>query len=402
MLHRLILPRVARRLASHALPVHFEFWNGTRLALCGTPRITVKVHSPKALASLARPTLGRLAENYIAQHIDLDGNTREIIRLGESLCGSAGGIVQNGNRSFNWRRHTRAADRRAISHHYDVSNDFYALWLDPRRVYSCAYFRQPNDTLEQAQEQKLEHICRKLRLQPGDRFLDIGCGWGGLMLWAAEHYDVRAEGITLSSNQYEYVTQQIRSRGLASRCNVRLLDYRDLPENEPFDKIASIGMFEHVGKQNFPAYFGKIHRLLKPGGLVLNHGITSASLDGSDLGSGIGEFIDRYVFPGGELAHLSQVTEGMSRQSLEVMDAECLRPHYAKTLWHWVERLEAARETATGLVGEDRYRIWQIYMGGSAHAFERGWISIFQILAARPCEDGTVPYPLTREHVYQH
>lgn len=400
MLHRLIRQHVTQRLVQQNLPVHFEFWNGERLELSSTPSMTVKIRSPKALTSLARPTLGRLAENYIAQHIDLTGNIREIIQLGESLCSVSGAVVQNGRPSFRWWRHTRVTDRRSISYHYDVSNDFYELWLDPRRVYSCAYFRRPDDSLAQAQEQKLTHICRKLNLQQGERFLDIGCGWGGLMLWAAQHYGVMAEGITLSRNQYEYVAGQIRARGLEGKCSVRLMDYRDLPENDPFDKIASVGMFEHVGKKNFPAYFGKIYRLLKPGGLVLNHGITSASLDGSDLGSGIGEFIDRYVFPDGELSHISHVAEAMSRQALEVLDSECLRPHYAKTLWHWVHRLEAAREEATRIVGEDRYRIWQIYMGGSAHAFERGWISIFQVLAAKPQQDGTIGYPLTREHVY--
>jgi len=222
-----------------------------------------------------------------------------------------------------------------------------------------------------------------------------------MILWAVEHYGVRAEGITLSRNQYEYIQSEIQTRGLEGRCRVRLLDYRDLPETALFDKIASVGMFEHVGRKNLSVYFGKIYRLLKPGGLVLNHGITSASLDGSELGSGVGEFIERYVFPGGELSHVSQVAEALSRQTLECLDMECLRPHYARTLWYWVDRLETMQDEARRLVGEDRFRIWQIYMGGSAYAFERGWLSIFQILAAKPLNDGTVPYPLTREHVYR-
>lgn len=392
--------RIEQRLLGENWPVHFEFWNGKSYRLSDSPRVKVNIRSPKALRSMARPTLGGLAEHYIEQRIDLLGSTKEIIRLGESLCSTPGAVVQSGRRRLGWWRHTRASDRRAISHHYDVSNDFYGLWLDRNRVYSCAYFRHPDDSLELAQEQKLDHICRKLNLQRGEAFLDIGCGWGGLMLWAAEHYGVRADGITLSKNQYEYVQGQLEARGLTQTCRVRLLDYRDLPESEPFDKISSVGMFEHVGQKNFPAYFGKIHRLLKPGGLVLNHGITSASLDGSELGSGIGEFIERYVFPGGELAHVSQVTAAMSRENLECLDAECLRPHYAKTLWHWVERLEARQQEARRMVGEDRFRIWQIYMGGSAHAFERGWLSLFQILAAKPLDDGALAYPLTREHVY--
>jgi cyclopropane-fatty-acyl-phospholipid synthase len=401
MLQNLMLKQVEQRLSQETWPVHFEFWNGKVLQLSGSPQVVISIRSPKALGSLARPTLGRLARAYIEQHIDLAGSTKEIIGLGESLCNAGGPIVQGGRRRLGWWRHTRASDRRAISHHYDVSNDFYALWLDRRRVYSCAYFRNPEDSLDRAQEQKLDHICRKLNLQANERFLDIGCGWGGLMLWAAEHYGVQADGITLSKSQHEYVQSQIDARGLKQRCSVRLLDYRDLPETEPFDKISSVGMFEHVGQKNFPAYFGKIFRLLKPGGVVLNHGITSASLDGSELGSGIGEFIERYVFPEGELAHLSQVTAAMSRQNLECLDVECLRPHYAKTLWHWVDRLETMQQEARRNDGEDRSRIWKIYMGGSAHAFERGWLSIFQILAAKPLADGALAYPLTREHVYK-
>lgn len=401
MLQSLALNRFEQRLLLRNWPVNFEFWNGKRLELSASPRVVIKVRSPKALASFVKPTLGKLALNYIEQHIDLVGDIREIIKLGESLCNTSGDIVKKGGSRFGWWRHTRSADRRSINYHYDVSNDFYGLWLDPHRVYSCAYYRRPDDSLDLAQEQKLEHICRKLDLKENERFLDVGCGWGGLMLWAVERYGVQAEGITLSQSQYEYVQSQIQARGLKNRCRVRLMDYRDLPETETFDKIASVGMFEHVGRKNFPAYFGKLHRLLKPGGLVLNHGITSASLDGSELGSGVGEFVERYVFPGGELAHVSQVTGAMSRQNLECLDVECLRPHYAKTLWHWVDRLETMQEEARRMVGEERFRIWQIYMGGSAHAFERGWLSIFQVLAAKPLNDGTVVYPLTREHVYR-
>lgn len=400
MLQSQVLRLVEQRVRRECLPVNFEFWNGTALKLSDSPSVTVNVRSPKGLSSLIRPTLGKFARNYVEQHIDLNGGAREIIRLGESMCQASSRIASKSWFSLNWRRHNRSADRRAISYHYDVSNEFYGLWLDRNRVYSCAYFRSPDDSLDLAQEQKLEHICRKLGLKENERFLDIGCGWGGLMLWAAERYGVMADGITLSRSQYEYVREQIQARGLGSRCRVRLMDYRDLPETEPFDKIASIGMFEHVGKKNFPAYFGKIHRLLKPGGLVLNHGITSVRLDGGELGSDLGDFIDRYVFPGGELVHVSAVTEAMSKQNLECWDVECLRPHYAKTLWHWVDRLEAGQDEAKRMVGEDRFRIWRIYMAGSAYAFERGWLSLFQVLAAKPLESGAVPYPLTREHVY--
>lgn len=401
MLQSQILRLVKHRLSRQRLPIHFEFWNGEAVRLSDAPVVTVSVRSPKGLSSLLRPTLGKFAENYVQQHIDLSGGAREIIRLGESLCDASGRIAQKNALMLNWLRHTRPADRRAISYHYDVSNEFYGLWLDQRKVYSCAYFKTPDDSLDLAQEQKLEHICRKLDLKDGERFLDIGCGWGGLMLWAAERYGVQAEGITLSHNQHDYVARQIRDRGLEGRCRVRMLDYRDMPEDEPFDKIASVGMFEHVGRKNLPTYFGKIHRLLKPGGLALNHGITLAAMGCGELGSDIGGFVEQYVFPGGELVHVSAVIEAMSRQQLECWDVECLRPHYARTLWHWVERLEERQGEARRIVGEDRFRIWWIYMAGSAHAFERGWLSIYQVLAAKPLKNGEVRLPLTRGHVYQ-
>jgi cyclopropane-fatty-acyl-phospholipid synthase len=219
-------------------------------------------------------------------------------------------------------------------------------------------------------------------------------------MWAVEHYRVRATGITLSEHQYETASKLIRERGLEGLCEVRLLDYRDMPEGEPYDKIASVGMFEHVGRKNLSVYFRKLHDLLKPGGLVMNHGITLNSLGQDELGSDIGEFIDEYVFPGGELTHVSNVLREMSAQGLESWDVESLRPHYARTLWHWVERLEKNRDAALAQVGEKIYRIWRIYMAGSAHAFDRGWMSIYQILAGKPREDGKLSVPATREYIY--
>jgi len=401
MLHSQMVKMVESRLRRHSVPVSIELWNGESLQVSGNPAVTVRVNRPSALFNLANPSLGKLARSYVERAIDLAGTTRDIISLGESLCNDTICVDKKGSRVLSWWRHSKPADRKNISHHYDVSNDFYGLWLDQRRVYSCAYFRTATDTLEVAQEQKLEHICRKLDLQPGERMLDIGCGWGGLVLWAAERYGVHATGITLSQNQYEYVTREIKARGLQDRVQVHLMDYRDVPEEEGFDKIASVGMFEHVGRANLGKYFAKINRLLKPGGLVMNHGITSVGLETDGLGSGISEFIEQYVFPGGELVHVSEVMSAMSRQGLECWDAECLRPHYARTLWHWVDRLEANEAEAKRLVGEEKYRIWQIYMAGSAHAFERGWMSLFQVLGGKPHADGSLPYPMTREHLYR-
>lgn len=406
MLRNQALKMVAGRLQRQQLPIAIELWNGESLhpgmpdlAMDEAP-VTLKINKPQALLDLANPSLGKLARGYVERKLDFNGKLRDVIRMGEHLCSSEV-VVDKKPRRLAWWKHSRPNDRKNISHHYDVSNDFYALWLDQRRVYSCAYFKDSNDSLEQAQIQKLDHICRKLNLQPGERLLDIGCGWGGLILWAAEHYGVHATGITLSQNQFDYVQSQVQARGLQDQVSVHLMDYRDVEEDQPFDKIASVGMFEHVGRGNLPKYFAKIYRLLKPGGLVMNHGITSSGLNTEGLGSGISDFIEEYVFPGGELVHVSQVISTLSSHGLECWDAECLRPHYARTLWYWVDRLEASKEQAIKIVGEEKYRVWQIYMAGSAHAFERGWMSIFQVLAGKPLENGSMPYPLTREHVYQ-
>ena len=382
-------------------PYSLTFWNGRSISSGENPWLDLTVRSPQALMSLAKSSLGQLAKAYVEGDLDFGGDIRQTIKACEELVAGDWTTYRKRANTWKWWRHTRRADRKAIHHHYDVSNEFYGLWLDANRVYSCAYFRTQADSLDLAQEQKLDHICRKLDLKPGECFLDIGCGWGGLILWAARHFNVNALGITLSEEQLAYATQRIGELGLEGRCKVKLMDYRDIPEEQPFDKIASVGMFEHVGKRNLPEYFAKIHRLLRPGGVVMNHGITTNSFDDGQLGSGFSEFVDQYVFPGGELVHVSRVLSEMSRQGLEPWDAECLRPHYANTLWHWVRRLEARQEDARRIVGERMYRIWRIYMAGSAHAFDRGWISIFQILGARPLANGSLPYPLTREHVYR-
>ena len=397
-----ILARIGHRIEESGLPLAVRLWNGAS-AGATQPRVTFTVKNPLALASLARPSAGGLAARYVEQQIDVEGPIRDVVGLGAALAGAVDGAsLPPAPRLARWRwlRHTRHFDSQAIRAHYDVGDDFFALWLDRRRVYSCAYFRRADDTLEIAQEQKLDHICRKLRLAPGERFLDIGCGWGALAMWAAERYGAQALGVTLSRNQHEYATARIREQGLEGRCEVRLLDYRDVPEDRPFDKIASVGMFEHVGRSKLAAYFGKIARLLRPGGLLLNHGISHNVPGQRELGSGIGDFIDRYVFPGGELTHISVVMEALSAQGLESWDVESLRPHYAKTLWHWVERLEASRTAAVAAVGEKLYRIWRIYMGGSALGFERGWMSIYQVLAGKPLASGALELPQTRDYIY--
>jgi cyclopropane-fatty-acyl-phospholipid synthase len=400
MLEARLAGRIEQRIHALGLPLAVSLWNGATAKPPVPARVHLTVRSPRALRALLHPTMGRLARHYVEREIDVEGEAREIVRVSEAISESAPTDGGEGSRILGWLRHSRRFDRKAIRHHYDVGDDFFALWLDRRRVYSCAYYGGADDTLERAQERKLDYICRKLRLRAGERLLDIGCGWGALVLWAAEHYGVRALGVTLSENQYRHARRQIEERDLAQRCEVRLLDYRDIPENEPFDKVASVGMFEHVGRKNLPVYFGKIARLLRPGGLLMNHGITLNAPDQAELGSGIGEFIDSYVFPGGELVHISQVIADMSAQGLECSDVESLRPHYARTLWHWVERLEANADAARALAGERLFRIWRIYMAGSAHAFERGWMSVYQVLAGKPGGGGALGVPLTRDDLY--
>lgn len=397
----LVLGRIEERLRASSIPLSITLWNGRRLGPGEDPQVSVTVRSPKVLGALINPTMGKLARHYVEQQLDVEGDPRHIISVGEALSSSAPTAAGGATARFrNWIGHSRVFDSKAIRFHYDVSDEFFGLWLDARRVYSCAYFRRPDDTLDIAQQQKLDHICRKLMLRPGERLLDIGCGWGALIMWAAEHYRVRALGITLSQNQYEYACARIREAGLEDLCEVRLLDYRDVPEDAPYDKITSVGMFEHVGRKNLPVYFGKIFRLLRPGGLVMNHGITLNSVDRQELGSDIGSFIDEYVFPGGELTHVSHVISEMAEQGLESWDVESLRPHYARTLWSWVDRLESRRDEAIASASEKAYRVWRIYMAGSAHAFERGWMSIYQILAGKPLPNGRLSVPATREYIY--
>jgi cyclopropane-fatty-acyl-phospholipid synthase len=287
------------------------------------------------------------------------------------------------------RRHSAARDKQAVSYHYDVSNGFYRIVLGPSMVYSCAYFAQPEDTLEQAQERKLEVICRKLRLRRGERLLDIGCGWGSLLLHAAARHGVQGVGVTLSEHQATLARERVRAAGLEDRVQVRVADYREIADG-PYDKIASIGMYEHVGRAQLEEYAQTVRGLLRPGGLFLNHGI--ARLTGDEPGAD--NIVSRYVFPDGELHPVTEVMGAMRSAGLEVRDLESLREHYALTLRRWVANLDAHRAEATAEAGGPRARLWGLYMLGSARAFERGDISVFQVLAARA--GGAHGLPLAR------
>lgn len=401
MLDQLRVHQIRQRVEASGLPLVVELCNGQKVGQDESAAVRVCLRQAASLKVMADPSLGSLARAYVEGELDLHGNIRDILALGDRLCNVGDAAPKIGLAGWKWWRHTRNKDRQNIQYHYDVSNDFYGLWLDKRRVYSCAYFKTPDMSLDAAQEAKLDHICRKLNLKPNETFLDIGCGWGGLILHAAECYGVRAVGITLSDVQLAYVQQQVESRGLTGRVEVRRMDYRDVPEHGCYDKIASVGMFEHVGHLNLRTYFDKIYALLKPGGLVLNHGITTSEPEASGLGSGIAEFIEDYVFPGGELVHASDVLHAASGSGLECLDAENLRPHYGKTLWHWVNRLEQHADEARNLIGEQKYRIWRIYMGGSAYAFDHDWMELWQVLAGKGVDGKQPNYPFQRDFIYR-
>ncbi|HNZ89980.1 MAG TPA: class I SAM-dependent methyltransferase [Acidovorax sp.] len=387
------------------------------------PAITLRIQDRMVLVALASGEIGHVGAAIVDGRVALEGTVRDL------MAAAAGLLVRSpvqDPRSHWWHLalararsmavHTLQHDARYVQFHYDLSDDFYALWLDPRRVYSCAYFRDPGMTLARAQEAKLDLICRKLRLQPGERFLDMGAGWGALLLWAAQHYGVDATGITLSRNQHAHVQQLIAAQGLQGRVRMQLCDYRELQADEPFDKVASVGMFEHVGRAQMKSYFVAVRELLRPGGLLLNHGITAGGVDNAQLGAGMGEFIERYIFPGGELLHASAVLHDLAQAGLEMVDTENLRPHYARTLWAWSDALEAAlapaRQVLLAQAGAERadkaLRAYRLYLAGSALGFERGWMALHQILAVRP--DGNMAsgmltgaqsaYPFTRDYMY--
>ena len=296
------------------------------------------------------------------------------------------------------KRRSREADAKAIAHHYDVSNEFYALFLDPLMVYTCAYYRDPDGKLEQAQRDKLDLVCRKLELQPGETLLDVGCGWGSLSIWAAQHYGVRAHGVTLSQAQAAYAAERIRKEGLEDRCRVEHLDYRDLPASARYQKIAAVGVIEHVGIPNYPAFFGGVRARLENGGLYLNHGIVH---EFHWTRTSQTEFLYRHVFPNGDLAGLSQTLTEIERAGFEIVDVEGLRLHYARTCRQWVERLRERADEARAVAGERTYRTWLLYLTCSVVAFEDGSIGLYQVLSRKHGDPAVGRAPRTREHLYE-
>lgn len=385
-----------------------ELWDGNVLepprGADGAGRVVLR---DEALARLLVPPVSEraIAEAFVNGDLDIEGDTAGLLeaaarwrgpRLRPNLVPSVlrtwlapGRPAGPGVARLCGRRHSKRRDRRAIRHHYDLSDDFYKLFLDADMVYSCAYFPTGTESLEDAQKAKLDLVCAKLDLQPGDRLLDVGCGWGALVVHAASRYGAAGIGITLSEKQAAEARRRLAELGGGSM-EVRLSDYRELGSDERFDKVASVGMMEHVGRSRLGRYFAVLHRTLRPGGLLLNHAIADTSYENtlpwaSRQGGG---FIDRYIFPDGELLPIGEVVQAAERAGFEVRDLESLREHYALTLSHWLTHLEERFDEAMSLVGIRAARAFRLYLASSVVAFRLGRISVFQLLLAKRTHDG--------------
>ncbi len=406
--------------------VGVRLWDGTRWPDDQPRATTLALKHPGALGQMFLPgTEVGLAEAYLHNDFDIEGDIEAAFEIGDFLLGrlndwrkklKLGGLLialreRNGRSAMRravrqllprirGKRHSPERDRRAVTFHYDVSNDFYCLWLDRQMVYSCAYFRSPSDDLDVAQEQKLDYICRKLRLRAGQRLLDIGCGWGALVIHAAKHFGVRTDGITLSKPQAEWGRTQIAKAGLGNLAKIELRDYREIVAygREPYDAIVSVGMAEHVGRERLVDYFTAAHRALKPGGVFLNQAIGEDIIARPDNRDG--SFIEQYVFPDGDIPPLPIMLGAAESSGFEIRDVENLREHYALTLQHWLRRLEAHHDEALRSVDETTYRIWRLYIAGSGHGFRSGHIAVYQTLLGKLDSSGQTKLPLTRDDWY--
>ncbi|WP_409277744.1 C17 cyclopropane fatty acid synthase CfaB [Pseudomonas defluvii] len=394
-----MLAQLPAALQNVRLPLRLKFWNGLHFDLGPRPHVTIVVKDPQLMSQLNCPSLDDLGSAFVEGRLELEGNIGEVIQVCDELTQAL--LLDDDGPQPQRVAHDKTTDAADISYHYDLSNDFYQLWLDQEMVYSCAYFKTGSETLEQAQQDKLEHLCRKLRLQRGEYLLDVGCGWGGLARFAAREFGARVMGITLSKEQLKLGRERVKAEGLEQQVDLKILDYRDLPQDGRFDKVVSVGMFEHVGHANLALYCQRLFGAVREGGLVMNHGITAKHIDGRPVGRGAGEFIDRYVFPHGELPHLSMISAYISDAGLEVVDVESLRLHYARTLHFWSDRLEAKLDEAGRLVPERALRIWRLYLAGCSYAFAKGWINLHQILAVKPLADGSHTLPWTRADLYR-
>jgi cyclopropane-fatty-acyl-phospholipid synthase len=382
-----------------ALPLRVILWNGQQLDFSTEPpRVTIRVPHPSAVRYLLSPSLYNLGSAYVEGAIEVTGRAADMIAIVNALARTSlkdkRGVF---TRVMDKMPHTREKDAEAIRYHYDVSNEFYGAWLDPAMVYSCAYFENGDEDLSTAQLKKIDHILAKIDLRPGQSLLDIGCGWGALVIRAAQRYGARCVGVTLSENQAMLAREQVVRAGVQDLVDIRLQDYRDVTGQ--FDRITSVGMFEHVGIANLVEYFGKVNALLAPGGVVMNHGLTTTDVKSRGMPYGGGEFINRYVFPQGELAHLGTVICSMQEGGLEVRDVENLRRHYARTCAIWTDNFEANAERIRQLTDPKRFRIWHVYLAGCTWAFNHDDISLYQIVCGKA---GLAPsaIPWSRRYMY--
>ncbi len=414
-----ITRKLLNQLFGQAEDMRVRLWDGTHWPDDAPRRVTLVLNHPGALRALLLPgTEVGMGEAYLYNDVDIEGDIEAVFGHAESLVravsdwktklqlardllrlpsGPERQTNQRGAAKLSGKQHSVERDREAVRYHYDVSNDFYSLFLDRTMAYSCAYFSSPEEDLDTAQTRKLDYICRKLRLRPGQRLLDIGCGWGGLAIHAARNYGAQVLGITLSQPQAELANARIAAAGLAERCRVEVRDYREVDEPGRYDALVSVGMFEHVGEALLPVYFARAWSLLRPGGVFLNHGIANRATDGRmDRNS----FTLNYVFPDGELVPISTTLRHAEKVGFEVRDVESLREHYALTLRHWVRRLESHHAEALRYVSEPTYRVWRLFMSGSAHGFTTGRNNVYQALLVKPQTTGASGLPLTRADWY--
>ncbi len=400
---------------AYAREFGIELWDGTRVPAAKAERFTLRVNAPGALRAAFTPPIDlSVGRAFGAGLLDVDGDLESAVdafyRTGAPRGRRLFGLLRLLSRlpkmtppgmreaRLRGRVHSRARDRAAIGFHYDQPIEFYGSFLDRDMVYSCAYWDEGAASVDDAQSAKLDYTLRKLRLHSGERLLDIGCGWGALVVRAAQGFGARALGITLSEKQCDEARRRVAAAGVADRVRIELRDYRDLT-GERFDKIVSVGMFEHVGRARVAEYFRAAYESLNPGGLFLNHAIADRS--GRQRGGRVTGFLEHFVFPDGELIPISESLAFAERAGFEVRDVESLREHYAKTLRAWVANLERNRDAAIAAAGEQSYRLWRLYMAGSAQGFNVGRIGVYQSLLARPHADGHVDLPPTRADLYE-